>query len=33
VVYPGTARYRLHERVEVVPLAECLAEIIRSRPE
>jgi predicted AAA+ superfamily ATPase len=33
VVYPGTARYRLHERVEVVPLAECLAEVARRRPE
>jgi len=33
VVYPGTEQYRLHERVKVVPLAKCLAEIIRSRPE
>jgi len=24
---------RLHERVEVMPLAECLADIMRSRPE
>jgi hypothetical protein len=22
IVYPGTARYRVHERVEVVPLAQ-----------
>jgi len=33
VVYPGTERYRIHERVEVIPLADCLAEIIRSQPE
>ena len=31
VVYPGTARYRLHERVEVSPLPDCLTEIRRSR--
>jgi len=31
VVYPGTEQYRLHERVKVVPLAKCLAEISFAR--
>jgi len=24
VVYPGKERYRLHEKVEVIPLSECM---------
>ena len=24
VVYPGRERYRLHEKVEAIPLTECL---------
>ncbi len=24
IVYPGKERYRLHEKVDVIPLAECV---------
>jgi hypothetical protein len=27
VVYPGPTRYKLHQKVEVLPLRDCIAEL------